>query len=168
MKRVTLVVACACAALLLPAAAADAKLPKSGEIVIGKGVAGVKLGMKPEDAVKKWGKGGSCDEVVSDDCRWEGANGSTIRFEAREGKIVTIVIRAGQRANGTPVYSGPITKWKTSKGVGIGTALATIQKKYKKAQPDGSGVSIVSGKRTTGFESSGGRAFSIYITNIPV
>src|SRR4051812_29816795 len=92
-----------------------------------------------------------------------GIASALMRFD-RNGKVSTIVIEAGQRpVSYDPVYSGPITKWKTSKGVRIGTTLRKVGQKYKKATPDGGGLELRSGKRTTFFSSSGGRTESISI-----
>jgi hypothetical protein len=72
-------------------------------------------------------------------------------------------VSVGQRANGVPIYSGSITKWKTSKGIRIGSSLKDVLKAYKKATPTGSGVELVQGKIRTIFESSGGRVSEIHI-----
>jgi hypothetical protein len=79
-------------------------------------------------------------------------------------QVSTIVIEAGQKpVSFEPVYKGPITKWKTSKGVHIGTTLRTVGKKYPKARPDGGGLALQSGRRTTFFSSSLGRTATITI-----
>jgi hypothetical protein len=155
------------ATLAVLAPAADARLPPSGgkAIVVGSSIGGVKLGMDAAAAVKKWGKGGTCDAAIGLTCRWDGSmKQGSVRFEVTDGKVSTIVIEAGQRPTTyEPVYSGPITKWKTPKGIGIGSPLRRVAKKYPKAKPNGGGLELRSGKRTTFFGSSGGRAESISI-----
>jgi hypothetical protein len=161
----TMVLTLALLGLAVPAA--EAKLPAKGgkSIVPGKSIGGVKLGMDAAAAVKKWGKGGTCDAVVSTSCRWDGTmRQGSLRFDVTNGKVSTIVITAGQKPQTyEPVYKGPITKWKTSKKVGIGTALRTVAKKYPKAFPDGGGLQLRSGKIATYFESSLGGVASITI-----
>jgi hypothetical protein len=84
------------------------------------------------------------------------------------GKVSNIVLEVGQKpGNFFPVYKGPITKWKTSKGIGIGSTLRKVGKKYPKAKPDGSGLLLQSGRRQTFFESSLGRVASITVTKAP-
>jgi hypothetical protein len=155
------------AALAVAAPAAQAKLPASGgkSIVPGSSIGGVKLGMKAAAAVRKWGKGGTCDTAIGVSCSWEGSmKQGRLRFDITDGKVSTITIEAGQRPTTyEPVYSGPITKWKTSKGIRIGSDLRKVGKKYPRAKPDGGGLVLESGKRKTFFSSSGGRAESISI-----
>jgi hypothetical protein len=161
----TAVLTMALFALAVPAA--EAKLPaKGGKLIVpGKSIGGVKLGMDAAAAVKKWGTGGTCDAAVSTSCRWDGTmKQGSLRFDVTNGKVSTIVITAGQKpATYEPVYKGPITKWKTAKKVGIGTALRTVAKKYPKAFPDGGGLQLRSGKIATYFSSSFGRTATITI-----
>jgi hypothetical protein len=153
-------------ALAACAPVADAKLPpKGGKLIVpGRSIGGVKIGMKAEDAVKKWGKGGSCDEVIGVSCRYDGtAKQGSARFDLRDGKVSGIVLECGQKASGECVYKGPITKWKTKKKIGIGSSLRRVLKAYPKATPDGGGVELATGKRVTFFSSSGGRTARIEI-----
>ena len=155
------------ALLALAAPAADAHLPaKGGKLIVpGKSIGSVKLGMDAAVAVKKWGKGGTCDAAVSTSCLWAGTmRQGSLRFDVTNGKVSTIVITAGQKPKTyEPVYKGPITKWKTSKKVGIGTTLRTVGKRYPKAFPDGGGLQLRSGKIATYFSSSLGSVASITI-----
>jgi hypothetical protein len=163
------IVALALIALAAAAPAAEAKLPAKGgkTIVPGRSIGGVKIGMDAAAAVKKWGKGGSCDTAIGTSCRWDGSmKQGNMRFDITNGKVSTIVIEAGQQPTTyEPVYKGPITKWKTAKGVRIGTDLRKVGQKYPKAQPDGGGLVLASGKRKTYFSSSGGRTESISIVS---
>jgi hypothetical protein len=153
--------------LLVVVPAAEAKLPSPPTklIVPGRSIAGVKLGMKAEDAVKKWGKGSECDEVVGVSCHWRGTmKQGSARFDVRDGKVYSITITAGQKpVTFDNVYRKPLVKWKTAKKVGLGTSLYTVGKKYKKAKPDGGGLALSSGKRETLFSSSGGRVASLIV-----
>lgn len=168
--------AVALATVLLAAApaAAQATLPSGGgkRIVPNRSIGGVKLGMTAKTAVRTWGAAGSsdCQGTIGVSCRWEGTMkqgfARTDFSNETTPKVTTIVLQAGQTKKFDPVYKGPITKWKTSKGIHIGSTLRKVGKKYPKAFPDGSGLSLTSGKRRTYFSSSGGRVFSITITNI--
>lgn len=162
----TTVLTLALFALAVPAA--DAHLPLKGgkSIVPGKSIGGVKLGMDATVAVQKWGgKGSTCEAAVSTSCLWAGTmRQGSLRFDVTNGKVSTIVITAGQKPQTfEPVYKGPITRWRTSKNVGIGTLMRTVGKRYPKAFPDGGGLQLRSGKIATYFESSLGRAASITI-----
>jgi fermentation-respiration switch protein FrsA (DUF1100 family) len=139
------------------------------KIVPGRSIGGVTVGMDAMAAVKKWGPGGSCATAIGVSCRWDGTmKKGKARFDVVNGKVSNIVLEAGQKpGNFYPVYKGPITKWKTSKGIGIGSYLRTVGKKYPKAKPDGSGLLLQSGKRQTFFESSLGRVASIAVTKAP-
>src|SRR4051794_452548 len=120
MRTPILVLTVALTTAVAPAAA-DAKLPaKGGKLIVpGVSIGGVKLGMKAEDAVKKWGKGGSCDEttVGAVSCRYDGTSKQgTARFDiGRDGKVTNIAFESGHKADGTAIYKGPITKWHTKK-----------------------------------------------------
>jgi hypothetical protein len=163
MRTRRLVLSLALLALAAPAGAA-AKLPQKGGklIVPGSSVGGVKLGMTPEQAVKKWGKGGSCDvtTVGAASCRYEGsAKNGRARFDiGRDGKVSRIVLTAGLKADGFASHKGPITKWHTKKGIKVGSALRRVLKVYPKATYDGNAVVLATGKRRTFF--SGGQGYT--------
>jgi hypothetical protein len=155
------------ALVVVPAAAAEAKLPspKTKLIVPGKSIAGVKVGMDPEDAVAAWGaKGSSCEEVTSTtSCRWDSPKRGSARFDIFDGKVERVVITAGQNSNADYVYKGALVKWKTKKKIGLGSPLNKVAKKYPKAKPTGGGLQLDTGKNATLFSSSAGRTGTIEI-----
>jgi hypothetical protein len=164
--RSTGVVSLTAAALLLVPAGAGAKLPSptTKRIVPGRSIGGVKLGMEAKTAVEKWGPGGTCAEAIGNSCSWQGTprQGAAV-FIVEDGRVASVHIEVGSKPNDLPAYSGPITKWKTAKRIGIGSRLRSVTKAYPKARPDPSGVVLRSGGRRTLFESSLGRVASITI-----
>lgn len=156
----------AAAVLLVPATAAEARLPSptTKRIVPGRSIGGVKIGMDARTAVKKWGRGGTCARTIGNSCTWQGTpkQGAAI-FIVDDGRVSSLRIEVGSRSNDLPAYSGPITKWRTAKGIAIGSRMKSVAKAYPKAKPDGSGLTLRSGSRRTLFESSLGRVASITI-----
>lgn len=150
--------------LLTSGASASLPEPKSTSIKPGKSIAGVKFGMKADDAVKLWGKGSNCDAVVAGTCTWQGTSKEgQATIEIRDDKVFQVSIGVGQRANGTSIYSGPLTKWKTSKGIGLGSTQYATARAYKKAAGNGGGLLLTAAKSATFFGSSGGRNYIIAI-----
>jgi hypothetical protein len=164
--RTAAAAAAALAATAAVPAAASAKLPSpsSKTIVPGRSIGGVKLGMDARTAVKKWGRGGSCQASIGASCTWQGTpkQGSAV-FIVTEGKVSSIRIEVGQKPNDEPYYRGPLTKWRTPKRIGPGSRIRAVQKAYPKAKPGGGGLELASGGRRTLFDSSLGRVAAITI-----
>jgi hypothetical protein len=157
---------------LAPAADATLPSPKSTKLKPGSSFGGVKLGMNGESAVKTWGKGGTCDGVtpiVTATCNWVGsASTGSASLDIRNGKVSGIDLNAGQKSNGECVYKGALPKWKDAKGLGLGSSVPTVARKYKKGFANGSGWQLNSGKRATLWDSSGGRACRISLTYLSI
>ena len=170
MRRLIAVLSlCSFLVLLVPAAEAKLPSPSNTKVKVGSTAGGVKLGMKGDAAVKAWGKGGTCDAtpppIVTVDCNWKGsASTGMASLDIRDGKVVQISLYAGQRSDGECVYKGGLQKWKDAKGIKLGSAMATVAKKYKKGFANGGGWQLNSGKHATLWDSSGGRACRITIT----
>lgn len=165
MRKSIAVLTLAGLGIAAPAAGAKLPSPPTKRIVPGRSIAGVKLGMKAETAVRKWGKGSECDEVVGASCKWRGTTRQgSARLDIRDGKVWSIVIDAGQNPTTFEnVYRKPLTRWKTSKKVGLGTSLSKVSKKYPKAKPDGGGLVLRAGGRETLFVSSAGRVRELVV-----
>src|SRR3954451_17925946 len=106
--------------------AADAALPepKATTIKPGASIAGIKLGMDPQAALKLWGAGSNCIDVAAGRCTWKGsASQGSAYFEERNGKVIEVGIDAGQKPNGENVYKGPLVKWKDKKRIGLGSTF---------------------------------------------
>ena len=162
--RFALTAALAASLVAAPSAQAALPKPKSTTIKPGTSIAGVKIGMDPQAALKLWGEGSNCVDTAAGRCTWKGsASQGSAYFEERGGKVIEVGIDAGQKANGENVYKGPLVKWKDKKRIGLGTSQRTTAKAYKKGFPNGGGWQLNSGPRATLWSSSGGRNASIAI-----
>jgi hypothetical protein len=130
------------ALFFLFAPAAEARLPKPGKVLPGRSMGPVRLGMDPDRARAAWGNGGSCDSMPTvtpgSRCRWEGANGAYAEFVVadratgggpRHGKVAQIAIGVNN-PDGPLVFTRPITRWKTSRGIGIGSRMSRVRRAY--------------------------------------
>lgn len=157
-----------CLAALAAAPAANAALPKPKSTLIkpGASIAGVKYGMDAQKALAAWGDGGSCGDTAVGRCTWAGtAKQGEAYFEVRDGKVAEVGIRVGQKPNGESVNSGPLTKWKDKKKIGLGSTQQKTFKAYRKAFNNGGGLQLNSGARATFWGSSGGRNYTIVVTS---
>jgi hypothetical protein len=135
--------------LALPAIAA-AGLPqaKSTLIVPNKSIGGVALGATTSAVEKAWGKSGNCEF----DCIYEAArksetelpsSGTVLLEEKKPGdpkKVWLITLRTGSKVvNGKsiPNFDTPLTKLKTSKGIGLGSKASELARAYPKAKRKG-------------------------------
>lgn len=167
------------AALLVLAAAmaapapASAALPaaKSKTIVPGRSIAGVKVGMTAAQALAAWGSAGTdCTaQSTRTDCYYRGtARQGDAHFTLdTAGKVTLVSVQIGQMSNGNPIYSGPLTKWRTSKRIGLGSTTRQVVKAYPKAKGAPYGIQLGSGSHTTALETSGGRMFAISVGTLP-
>jgi hypothetical protein len=156
----------ACVLALAAAPAADAALPKpkSTQIKPGSSIAGVKYGMDAQKALAIWGAGSNCVDTAAGRCTWTGtAKQGQAYFEVRDGKVAEVGIVIGQKPSGEAIYSGPLTKWKDRKKIGLGSTQQATAKAYTKAFGNGGGLQLKSGNRATFWGSSGGRNYTIVI-----
>jgi hypothetical protein len=137
MLRVSTVAVAVVVALALPAAA-GAHLPqtKNTKIVPGRSIAGVKLDMTKSQVFGKWGKT-TCDQST---CTWEGpgTRGKNERAIVSfvKGKVVQITISSATKGNDLKFKPGVLSKWKTSKGISLGSPKAKVPKAYPAAKPN--------------------------------
>jgi hypothetical protein len=125
------------AAIVLPAAA-GAHLPRTQNTVIkpGTSMAGVKLDMTKKQVFGKWGKT-TCDQST---CTWEGpgTRGKNERAIVSfvKGKVVQITISAATKGNNLKFKPGTLSKWKTAKGISLGSPKAKVPRAYPAAKPN--------------------------------
>jgi hypothetical protein len=124
-------------ALALPAAA-QAGLPKTTNtlIVPAKSLGGVALGGSPTAVTKAWGKNKQCEYQ----CLYEGKNpgelGSVLLESDANGanyKVWSVFITVSETIVGTttkPNFETPLTRFKTSKGIGLGSSKRELTQAY--------------------------------------
>lgn len=160
----------ALAALLAVPATATAALPvvKTTTIVPGRSIAGLKVGMTVPQALAAWGTGTTCTaETRQAYCYYRGTErqGDASFIVDKAGKVVTITISAGRKGINL-VYAGPLQRWRTTKGIRLGSTTAQVVKAYPKAKGAGYGIQLGSGSRTTALATSAGRMYQISVGTI--
>lgn len=133
-------------ALALPATA-GAALPKPSTtlIVPGKSIGGVALGATASKVKKAWGNTKDCEFQ----CVYEGgkhgdetATSANVLLEepasgSGPAKTWRIFLTVGQKKVGDelkPDLNTPLSEFKTSKGIGIGSTMGEVQKAYPSAK----------------------------------
>jgi hypothetical protein len=123
--------------LALPAGAA-ARLPKPRNAVIvpGASIAGVKLDMSQSQVFSKWGS----TQCPSGTCTWQGPGTpgqnerATVSFV--HGKAVQITINAAFTGLNQKFKPGTLSKWKTSRGISLGSLKNAVRRAYPQAKPN--------------------------------
>jgi hypothetical protein len=135
--RAAAVLVCLTAALCVPASA-DAKLPKPRTTAIkpGKSIAGVKLDMTRAQAFAAWGSTSCLAPTL---CEWHGPGKAGQQEVASislvNGKVVQITIKAAVVGTATQrIRLGPLARWKTSKGIALGSKRSAVARAYPTAR----------------------------------
>lgn len=133
MLRATLALVAAAAVLAVPATAA-AKLPTiakaNRKIVVGKSIAGVKLGDTLKRAKAVWGAGSKCQTTAGNtSCTWDGGTKGTAWFIVKAVKVIQITI--AQKQNGVKYYPSPALSLVKFGKIALGTPEATLTSTYK-------------------------------------
>lgn len=126
-------------ALALPAAA-QAALPKTANtlIVPAKSIGGLALGSSPTQVTKAWGTSKQCEYQ----CLYEGANSgerAQALLESKDDGVTyktwNLTISAANIEGTTkPNFKTPLTRFKTSKGIGIGSTVSELRRAYPKVK----------------------------------
>jgi hypothetical protein len=147
MSRITVAAAAATIGLFAAAPstlAAGEHLPtnKDRNIVVNESIGGVRLGMTGAQAVKTWGSS-RCAEAQDINCHYEPENtsrnyilGYTL-FTLQKGKVVRVEVTSPRdisTSDHEPTFAGPLTKYKTAKGIHIGSTADKVKAAYPKAK----------------------------------
>jgi hypothetical protein len=167
-------------ALALPAAA-QAGLPKTTDtlIVPAKSLGGVTLGSSSTAVTKAWGKNKQCEYQ----CLYEGRNpgelGSVLLESDANGasyKVWSVFITVSETIVGTttkPNFETPLSRFKTSKGIGLGSSQKDLVAAYHGLKKLGAGSGVfaytLKGPREsfTSFTVNRGRVSSIGVNSHP-
>ena len=164
------------ATLGLASTASAGKLPKIGKdgvIKANKSIGGVKLDMTETKVFKKWGKG-SCTASpavgttpAQDGCTWsksksggafEGEYAHVTFLGTGGGATATFIsISAQRRASDGKLLPGKLSKWKTPKGLHLGSPTAKIAKEFPAAKPN-------TGEAVNGFDLVAGASPNVRFT----
>ena len=123
-------------AIGLPVAQSHAKLPKakSKAIVVNKSIGGVKIGAKLKTVKKKWGKSQGCGAKYTFGCDWRGSlTQGSAGIVHLGGKVRSLNIRLGLDSTNQVVFSSPLMKFRTNKGIGLGSSEAEVRAAYPTA-----------------------------------
>lgn len=166
MRRIAILAVVAATCAVIPAAASAAlPRPASTAIVPGKSIGGVSIGMTVKRALAVWGAGSRCTAAtIRRSCTWTGSGmQGTVSFTVGfTGKVRSIAIVAGHNER-SQVYEGPLQKWKTGKGIHLGSSAAAVVKAYRKLHSSPAGPQLGSGPRVTTFTKSARRISEISI-----
>lgn len=140
----------------LPITSSHARLPKpkSKAIVVQKSIGGIAIGTKFRAVTKRWGKNKSCQvRLAAFTCTYSGGRTKGTAYVIQiGGRVRTIEIGLGADATGRPVYSGPLMKFKTKDGIGLGSSSAAVRAAYPAAQSTAADVLTIGargGRQTT-------------------
>jgi hypothetical protein len=159
-------------AVLSLAGAAQAALPTTHNtlIVPGKSIGGAKLGSTLSQAAGVWGKS-ECNDLDGE-CSYEGKGFARVECSSTlpppTGLACAVIIEfISARTFGPPNYATPLTRFKTPRGIGLGSSLTQLHHAYPHLKKEGSGYVTYTlagpGKSSTQFTVYKGRVSAILI-----
>jgi hypothetical protein len=157
-------------ALLAPAAALGAlPSPSSQRIVLGRSIGGAALGDSFASAKRAWHSHASCTKQKRiRACVYDGGLRSGVAtIQAFDRKVSELDLTAGFTATGSRVLHGPLSKFKTSRGIGIGSSRRALVRAYPKLRRATSHLYTRHGpgKVITSIELARGRVVAITIAD---
>lgn len=124
----------------LPAAGADEPpLPlfhSKPKLVIPTELAGVRLGMKIAAIRGRWGDPGTCPHDTYATCIWGGVATGSLRVETAASDTIEVAelhsreAETNYRWHSIPTVAPPLSKIKSREGIGIGSKLPRVMKRY--------------------------------------
>ena len=161
-RRLFLVALTVC---LLPATA-SAALPRftDHQIVLGRSIGGVRVGMTKAQAIAKWGATAACPpSLTNGSCDWVSPKDGFASLSIRNGVVSAVEIRMSTDSRGNPIFKGPLMKMKTSKKIGMKATVRDILRAY----PNFNGTSLGKSPHLTSFSTSGGHVYDILVGRQP-
>jgi hypothetical protein len=138
-RRTIAVLVVLAAALCVPGSAI-AKLPDPATTTIkpGRSIAGVKLDMTKAQAFGAWGSTRCLAPTL---CEWHGpgtpGHQEVASISLVNGKVSQITIKAAVVGTATQsIRLGPLARWKTSKGIALGSKRSAVATAYPTARPN--------------------------------
>src|SRR3954454_20576692 len=154
-------------ALSLTATAAAAFDPPNKRIVINTSIAGVKRGQSPKAAKAVWKGAAKCSGHGDATTRHVGSERKGhlgYVFARGTDRVFQVNIIGGTSALHKSVYRKPLTKVKTSKGIGLGSKKSAVKRAYPGGRSESSADYCVKrGNTTTTFQFDPRRTYSITI-----
>lgn len=178
-RAVPALLAAAVAAAVPVAAHAGAPHATTDLIIPNVSLAGVKLGSTYAVAHRAWGTGGSCSANAS--CNYAVTKSlpsrGTASFlaglttaKAKHATVIEITIQTGSTKTGTPTFTGPLTRYRTAKGIGLGSTRAQLKAAYKGLKASGRTIYVLkgTGAHQTVFSLAGGRVSTISMQSMHI
>lgn len=123
--------------------------PVDPTIVAPTSLGGVSIGQASADAEAAWGNTVGCDgQIVSPGRTCNYGNVRKTGFAAilsYDGAVIGAGIGAPSKSFGKPSFKGPLMKFRTAEGIGLGSKFKKVVRAYPDAKVKGRGVIITEG-----------------------
>lgn len=157
-----LLVALACAAAPASAHTYTYPNPAHPTIRVPSAIGGVHIGQRLDAARRAWGSGrGGCrvDPSGNTVCTYgnDHDKGRGVAYFGADGssassRVYLVTIAVGLRLGVVPVYKGPLMRFRTRHGIGLGSTSRRLRRAYPRLRRDSTGFHIRRGKVEMGFD----------------